>query len=336
MSGSRPDIGNKNMSGSRPDIGNNNMSGSRPDIGNNNMSGSRPDLGNNNTTGFGDSVFGNSVFGNNNMSGSRPDFGYRPTTGINSQFNGPANSGFNTDFSATAGFGSGTTGTSYFSSEFIPRNTSTPFFSPNFGGFTSVQSDPGLQQTYQDDPLVSPPKSKRSSLPVPFFMSPIQESVSTPKPSFQMPSDVSPSSSPRKYSTSKELVLVGNEEDKSSSRVNGNPTTTPNPTPAPNPNQKTQTDNVKLRQQVYDMYFSVANVSKSGFLEGNEAKFFSLSKLSSQVLANIWDIVSIGQNRLGKNQFYMALDLIALAQNGIPPTTENIVKFNYQFLPVFE
>jgi len=326
-----PAFGNNNMSSVRSDYANN-TSG----FGNNNMSGVRSEPG-----------FGNSAFGNNNMPGVRSDYGnntsgfgsgFRPT-----QFNGPANSGFNTDFSANSGFGSGSTGTSYYSSDFVPRTTTDPssFFSSNFGGFTSVQSDPGIPQTaYQEDPLLSPvadSKSKRSSLPVPFFMSPVQESLSSSKSS-QMPSDVSPSSSPRKYSASKELVIVGPEEDKSStsfpqtdtSRVNGNPTKNPNP------NQNTQTDNMKVRQQLYDMYFSVANVSKSGFLEGIEAQFFSRSKLSSQVLANIWDIVSIGQPRLGINQFYMALDLIGLVQNGIPPTTENIVKFNYQFLPVFE
>lgn len=76
----------------------------------------------------------------------------------------------------------------------------------------------------------------------------------------------------------------------------------------------------------YDQLFAVADTEGTGQLQGMHAvNFFKLSGLDVSLLKNIWSLADSRQRHfLAREDFYVALRLIGLAQNGIAPTREKI------------
>ncbi|XP_038059152.1 ralBP1-associated Eps domain-containing protein 1-like isoform X3 [Patiria miniata] len=92
-------------------------------------------------------------------------------------------------------------------------------------------------------------------------------------------------------------------------------------------------------QQYYSSLFSTLDHENAGRVKSAEVKeFFNLSKLTPEVLHQITEIC--GANRLGhfgRSQFYIALKLIAMAQNAIPlPVSKEMIGQGIEVpLPVF-
>ncbi|XP_022098199.1 ralBP1-associated Eps domain-containing protein 1-like [Acanthaster planci] len=92
-------------------------------------------------------------------------------------------------------------------------------------------------------------------------------------------------------------------------------------------------------QQYYSSLFSTLDHENAGRVKTTEAQeFFLLSKLTPDVLQQVIEIC--GANRLGhfgRSQFYIALKLIAMAQNAIPlPVSKEMIGQGIEVpLPVF-
>jgi epidermal growth factor receptor substrate 15 len=86
------------------------------------------------------------------------------------------------------------------------------------------------------------------------------------------------------------------------------------PSPAPSSLLNLTPEEVYIYQQL----FTYADETKKGLISGQQAvQFFAKSKLPSPVLGEIWQIAdNQDEGRLNKDQFYVALKLIALAQSG--------------------
>ena len=74
--------------------------------------------------------------------------------------------------------------------------------------------------------------------------------------------------------------------------------------------------------------------NKIGYIDTKKADFFlKKSNLFQQILKNIWSISTHKTKGLNLNEFYIALRLIALAQNGFP-YTKNEIEDNNQIPPL--
>lgn len=73
-------------------------------------------------------------------------------------------------------------------------------------------------------------------------------------------------------------------------------------------------------KHIYAQLFEHADSEKIGVVMGPQAvPFFGKSKLSPKILGEIWQIADhADQGFLTKDEFYVALKLIALAQSGKP------------------
>lgn len=78
----------------------------------------------------------------------------------------------------------------------------------------------------------------------------------------------------------------------------------------------------------YDQLFVIADTAATGQLQGLHAvNFFKLSGLDVGILKNVWSIADARQQHyLDREDFYVALRLIAMAQNNIPPTREKLLE----------
>ena len=76
----------------------------------------------------------------------------------------------------------------------------------------------------------------------------------------------------------------------------------------------------------YDQLFTIADTAATGQLQGLHAvNFFKLSGLDVGILKNVWTVADARQQHyLTREDFYVALRLIAMAQNNIPPTREKL------------
>jgi len=68
----------------------------------------------------------------------------------------------------------------------------------------------------------------------------------------------------------------------------------------------------------YDYYFSLATQGRGDYVTMADANFFRLSNLNNDHLIEIWRLASLGDRKLTKDQFYVALRLISLAQSNEP------------------
>eukprot|EP00833_Pecoramyces_ruminatium_P002028 jgi/Orpsp1_1/1176060/evm.model.c7180000056261.1 len=75
----------------------------------------------------------------------------------------------------------------------------------------------------------------------------------------------------------------------------------------------------------YDQFFDEININNNQYVTGEECmNFFSKSGLSTQDLAQIWELSDISKvGYLSRDEFYIAMHLIRLKKNGmdLPPTT---------------
>ncbi|MEW5318543.1 MAG: hypothetical protein WDW38_009759 [Sanguina aurantia] len=79
--------------------------------------------------------------------------------------------------------------------------------------------------------------------------------------------------------------------------------------------------------QAYDRWFAIADADRDGRVTGKDAVgFFAQSGLPREELAKVWDLAnSARQGFLDRYSFHRAMDIIAIAQQGIPITKENYI-----------
>eukprot|EP00639_Heterosigma_akashiwo_P014834 CAMPEP_0206361950 /NCGR_PEP_ID=MMETSP0294-20121207/667_1 /ASSEMBLY_ACC=CAM_ASM_000327 /TAXON_ID=39354 /ORGANISM="Heterosigma akashiwo, Strain CCMP2393" /LENGTH=133 /DNA_ID=CAMNT_0053806933 /DNA_START=72 /DNA_END=469 /DNA_ORIENTATION=+ len=77
----------------------------------------------------------------------------------------------------------------------------------------------------------------------------------------------------------------------------------------------------------YDGLFSIADTANAGSIAGKAAvSFFSLSGLDFSILKQVWDIADArGEHMLRREDFYVAMRLIAMAQAEKPLRKDTLV-----------
>lgn len=84
----------------------------------------------------------------------------------------------------------------------------------------------------------------------------------------------------------------------------------------------------------FPAFFARADPGKTGRVEGKAAvEFFSRSGLPLGVLKEVWDLAAAGQRFLDRERFFVAMRLIALAQQGHPVTNESLQSVQEVNLP---
>ena len=95
----------------------------------------------------------------------------------------------------------------------------------------------------------------------------------------------------------------------------------------------------KLNQQeqiYYSKLYQHLDTQNVGAINGKDTvQFFKKSGLSVDNLKKIWITASSSGNTLDKNEFYIALKLIAYIQNNMDPLIENVQIGFECALPVF-
>jgi hypothetical protein len=73
-------------------------------------------------------------------------------------------------------------------------------------------------------------------------------------------------------------------------------------------------------KEKYDYLFTLADSDQDGVIGLKDATFLNKSGLSRSLLGQIWELVAAGKPALSREEFYLALKLIFLAQSGKNPT----------------
>eukprot|EP01129_Flabellula_baltica_P010499 TRINITY_DN4443_c0_g1_i1.p1 TRINITY_DN4443_c0_g1~~TRINITY_DN4443_c0_g1_i1.p1 ORF type:complete len:478 (+),score=130.32 TRINITY_DN4443_c0_g1_i1:20-1453(+) len=88
------------------------------------------------------------------------------------------------------------------------------------------------------------------------------------------------------------------------------------------------------QNQYFEQLFNLADQDKDGVISPSDAAFLRKSGLELSVLSQIWGLVCTENRPLSRSQFYTALKLVAMAQNG--QSLSLISADSFQALPVFE
>mmetsp|Transcript_46739 Transcript_46739/g.117782 ORF Transcript_46739/g.117782 Transcript_46739/m.117782 type:complete len:570 (+) Transcript_46739:152-1861(+) len=81
----------------------------------------------------------------------------------------------------------------------------------------------------------------------------------------------------------------------------------------------------EYERQYYDMLFAHCDQDKDNLVNSTEAQFFKNSGLPLKTLGKIWTLVDTNKNGyILRDQFYLVMKYIALAQNNYEPTPENV------------
>ena len=87
----------------------------------------------------------------------------------------------------------------------------------------------------------------------------------------------------------------------------------------------------------YERLFLMGDINKTGYISSTMiTKLMSLSKLSNDILAKIWNIASNGKRELNKDDFFVACRCVSIAQKGINLTPETLMQYRDVPLPFFE